>query len=200
MSLAPGELGGEAPQRGPLPPGAEAADAKDLGLTEMPAEIVEGVYCRNGHFNDPDARFCAICDVELDEVAKVRQEGSRPPLGVIILGDGSVCQLDADYVIGREPTLDSAVAEGRARPLRLTDASGVVSRIHARVELDGWHVFLTDLKSANGTQVLQPGDRGPISLEPGVRTRLVAGAQIRLGGEYGLQYDSYDSNRHRLEP
>jgi pSer/pThr/pTyr-binding forkhead associated (FHA) protein len=76
----------------------------------------------------------------------------------------------------------------------------VVSRIHARVELEGWHVFLTDLKSANGTQVLQPGDRSPISLEPGVRTRLLAGAQIRLGGEYGLQYDAYDSNRHRLKP
>jgi hypothetical protein len=200
MSLAPAELGGYVSSRGPLPPGAEPPDAEDLGLTEMPAEMVEGVYCPNGHFNDPEARFCAVCDIELEEPGEVRPQGRRPPLGVIILGDGSVCQLDADYVIGREPTLDSAVAEGRARPLRLIDASGVVSRIHARVELEGWHVFLTDLKSANGTQVLQPGDRSPISLEPGARTRLLAGAQIRLGGEYRLQYDAYDSNRHRLKP
>jgi FHA domain len=102
-----------------------------------------------------------------------------------------VCQLDADYVIGREPTLDSAVAEGRARPLRVNDTSGVVSRIHARVELDGWQVFITDLKSANGTEVLLPGDRNPTSLQPGVRLPLMAGTQIRLGGEYGLQYDSH---------
>ncbi len=154
------------------------------------AELIEGVYCQNGHFNDPDARECAACGIGLEQAGHARQQGMRPPLGVIILDDGSVCQLDTDYVIGREPTLDGSVAEGRARPLRVADSSGVVSRIHARVELDGWHVFLTDLRSANGTQVLLPGERNPISLQPGVRTPLVAGALIRLGGEFGLQYDS----------
>ena len=88
---------------------------------------------------------------------------------MLILADGSVCQLDADYVIGREPTLDSAVADGRARPLRLMGASGVVSRIHARVELDGWQVFITDLNSANGTQSCCR-ERNLASLQPGVRT------------------------------
>ena len=179
------------PQRDPLPLGAEAPEAKDLGLVEMPPAMVEGVYCKNGHFNDPEARNCAVCGIGMGHLMKMRQKGDRPPLGVLILGDGSVCQLDADYVIGREPNLDSAVAEGRARPLRLMDASGVVSRIHARVELDGWQVFITDLNSANGTQVLMPGERNPMNLQPGVRAPLVAGAQIRLGGEYGLQYDSH---------
>jgi len=181
-------------QRDPLPLGAEAPEAKDLGLVEMPFEMVEGVNCKNGHFNDPEARYCAVCGISMGQVTKVRQQGKRPPLGVLILSDGSVCQVDADYVIGREPTLDSAVAEGRARPLRLMGASGVVSRIHARVELDGWLVYICDLNSANGTQVLLPGERKPTNLQPGVRTPLVAGAQIRLGGEYGLQYDSH---RHR---
>jgi hypothetical protein len=194
ISLLAGEAGGEVPQRDPLPLGAEAPDAKDLGLVEMPYTMVEGVNCKNGHFNDPEARYCAVCGISMGQVTKVRQQGKRPPLGVLILGDGSVCQLDADYVIGREPTLDSAVAEGKARPLRLMGASGVVSRIHARVELDGWLVYLTDLNSANGTQVLLPGERNPTSLQPGIRTPLAAGAQIRLGGEYGLQYDSH---RHR---
>jgi hypothetical protein len=190
----PGGLDVEVPRRDPLPLGAEPPPAKDLGLVEMPAEIVDGAYCKNGHFNDPEARYCAVCGISMGQLTKIRQQGKRPPLGVLILGDGSVCQLDADYVIGREPTLDSAVADGRARPLRLIGASGVVSRIHARVELDGWQVFITDLKSQNGTQVLLPGERKPTNLQPGVRTPLVAGAQIRLGGEYGLQYDSH---RHR---
>ena len=189
MPLGADQVGGELPQRDPLPLGAEAPEATDLGLVEMPSAMVEGVYCENGHFNDPEARHCAVCGS--GQLAKMRQEGNRPALGVLILGDGSVCQLDADYVIGREPTLDNSVAEGRARPLRLMDDSGVVSRIHARVELDGWQVFITDLNSANGTQVLLPGERNPANLQPGVRTPLVAGAQIRLGGEYGLQYDSH---------
>ena len=191
MSLAAPEPGGEVPQRDPLPLGAEPPEANDLGLVEMPSPMVEGVYCKNGHFNDPEARQCAVCDIGIGQLTKKRQQGKRPPLGVLVLGDGSVCQLDADYVIGREPTLDSAVAEGRARPLRLMDASGVVSRIHARVELDGWQVFISDLHSANGTQILLPGERNPTSLQPGVRTLLIAGTQIRLGGEYGLQYDSH---------
>ena len=194
ISLLAGEAGGEVPQRDPLPLGAEAPAAKDLGLVEMPSAMVEGVHCKNGHFNDPEARYCAVCGISMGQLTKVRQQGKRPPLGVLILGDGSVCQLDADYVIGREPTLDSAVAEGKARPLRLMGASGVVSRIHARVELDGWQVFISDLNSANGTQILLPGERNPTTLQPGVRTPMVAGTQIRLGGEYGLQYDSH---RHR---
>ena len=119
------------------------------------------------------------------------QQGMRPPLGALILDDGSMCQLDADCIIGREPTLDSAVAEGRARPLRVTDASGVVSRMHARVELEGWQAFITDLHSANGTQILRPGDRHPTSLEPGTRVPLPGGTQIRLGGEFGLEYDAH---------
>ncbi|HLK72857.1 MAG TPA: FHA domain-containing protein [Streptosporangiaceae bacterium] len=192
----PGPLGfaGDVPQRDPLPLGAEPPEARDLGLVEMPSAQVEGVYCKNGHFNDPEARYCAVCGISMGQLTKIQQKGNRPPLGVLVLSDGSVCQLDADYVIGREPTLDSAVAEGRARPLRLMGASGVVSRIHARVELDGWQVYICDLNSANGTQVLQPGERNPVNLQPGVRTPLMAGAQIRLGGEYGLQYDSH---RHR---
>jgi hypothetical protein len=194
LSLAAGVAATELPQRDPLPLGAEPPQPEDLGLVEAPAAEVEGVYCKNGHFNDPEGRFCAVCGISMAQQTKIRQKGKRPPLGVLVLGDGSVCQLDADYVIGREPTLDSAVANGQARPLRLSGASGVVSRTHARVELDGWQVFISDLNSANGTQVLLPGERNPINVQPGTRTPLVPGAQIRLGGEYGLQYDSH---RHR---
>ncbi len=95
------------------------------------------------------------------QLTKTPVDGPRPPLGVLVLQDGSVCQLDTDYVLGREPTLDSSVADGSARPLRLGTASGLVSRIHARVELDGWQVFISDLNSANGTQILQPGGNTP---------------------------------------
>jgi FHA domain len=190
-----GELAaGDLAPRTPLPLGAEPLDDKDLGAAEKPPPLVEGIYCKNGHFNDPEARYCAVCGIGMAQLTKIRKKDKRPPLGVLVLPDGSVCQLDADYVLGREPTLDASVANGSARPLRLPSAGGVVSRIHARVDLDGWQVYISDLNSANGTQVVLPGETTGKALQPGVRTPLAAGAQIRLGGEYGLRYDSH---RHR---
>jgi hypothetical protein len=187
-------VGTELPQRDPLPLGAEPPEDHDPGTADQHPPVVVGVYCKNGHFDDPEARYCAVCGIGMAQLTKTPVDGPRPPLGVLVLQDGSVCQLDTDYVLGREPTLDSSVADGSARPLRLGTASGLVSRIHARVELDGWQVFISDLNSANGTQILQPGGSSPETLQPGIRTPLVAGAQIRLGGDYGLRYDSH---RHR---
>jgi FHA domain len=194
LSFTGASAGGDIPARTPLPLGAEPADEKDRGVAEQAVPLVEGIYCKNGHFNDPEARYCAVCGIGMAQLTKIRKRDKRPPLGVLVLPDGSVCQLDADYVMGREPTLDTSVADGSARPLRLPSAGGVVSRIHARVDLDGWQVYISDLNSANGTQVVLPGETTGKVLQPGVRTPLVAGAQIRLGGEYGLRYDSH---RHR---
>ena len=128
------------------------------------------------------------------QLTKAPRKGKRPPLGVLVLDDGSVFQLDADYVIGREPSLDSSVADGSARPLRLTDAEGLVSRIHARVELDGWQVYISDLESANGTYVQLPGEPDGQLLTPRVRTPLIAGTHVRVGRDHGFRYDSH---RHR---
>ncbi len=186
--------GTELSQRDPLPLGAEPPDDHDPGTAGQHPPVVVGVYCKNGHFDDPEARYCAVCGIGMAQLTKTPVDGPRPPLGVLVLQDGSVCQLDTDYVLGREPTLDSSVADGSARPLRLGTASGLVSRIHARVELDGWQVFISDLNSANGTELLQPGSSSPEAVQPGIRTPLMAGAQIRLGGDYGLRYDSH---RHR---
>ena len=77
----PGAVGIDVPQRDPLPLGAEPPDAKDLGLVEMPSAQVEGVYCKNGHFNDPEARYCSVCGISMGQLTKIRQKGNRPPLG-----------------------------------------------------------------------------------------------------------------------
>ena len=182
------------PQRGPLPLGAEPPEEKDLGAAEEPPPVVIGVYCKNDHFNDPEARYCAVCGIGMAQQTKAPREGKRPPLGVLVLDDGSVFQLDADYVVGREPALETSEADGGARPLQLVGASTLVSRSHLRVELDGWQVFVCDLNSANGTQILLPGEKEEKELEPGVRTPLVVGAQVRLGNDYGIRYASH---RHR---
>jgi hypothetical protein len=152
--------------------------------------IIQGVYCKNGHFDDPETLFCAICGISMNQQTLVPRPGERPPLGVLLLDDGAVFQLDSDYVVGREPSLDSAVAAGKARPLRVADDTGIVSRVHARVHLDGWRVLVTDLGSANGTRVLLPGQPADQQLVPQVPIVLGTGSQIDLGGR-GFRYESH---------
>ena len=194
VPLVPGQADSDVPGREPLPLGPEPPDEKQLGSAEAERPDVTGVYCKNGHFDDPEARYCAVCGIGMAQLTREGRKGKRPPLGVLILNDGSVFELDVDYVIGREPSLHTSVADGSARPLRLADTQGVVSRIHARVELDGWQVYISDLNSANGTQILLPGETNGTPLVPGVRTPMVAGTEVRLGRDHGFRYDSH---RHR---
>jgi hypothetical protein len=152
--------------------------------------LIQGVYCKNGHFDDPEALFCAICGISMNQQTLVPRPGERPPLGVLLLDDGSVFQLDSDYVLGREPSLDASVAEGKARPLRISDETGIVSRVHVKVHLDGWRVLVTDLGSANGTRVLLPRQPADQPLAPQVPIVLATGSQVDLGGR-GFRYESH---------
>ncbi len=165
--------------REPLPMASELPPGTASYASEAP--IIEGVYCQNGHFEDPQALSCATCGVPMNQ----QQQpvfGPRPPLGVLVLDDGSVFQLDTDYIVGREPGLDASVAAGQSRPLRVADDSGIVSRVHARVQLDGWRVIITDLGSANGTKIRYPNDAGEQVLTPNMPTVLTSGSVVDLGG------------------
>ncbi len=185
---------------GPAGGGVEAEPRQPLAkIRELPpgtssyvsaGPIIQGVYCKNGHFDDPEARFCAVCGISMNQQTLVPRPGERPPLGVLLMDDGSVFQLDSDYVVGREPSLDASVAAGQARPLRVADESGIVSRVHARVALDGWRVLVTDLGSANGTRVFLPGQPADQQLVPQVPIVLAAGSQVDLGGR-GFRYESH---------
>ena len=160
----------------PVPP----ADAPGDGTgAAAEAPIVLGVYCKNGHFGDPETRSCAVCGVSRNRRGPIPQPGPRPPLGALVLDDDSAWELSADCVVGRNPTLDPSVAAGEARPLCIIDAQ--VSRIHARVHLDGWRVFLIDLGSANGTRIRPPGKRSGQALEPNVPVPLQSGTRVFVG-------------------
>jgi hypothetical protein len=167
----------------PLPP----ADApKDGTGAAADAPVVLGVYCENGHFGDPEARSCAVCGLSGNRRGSIPQPGPRPPLGALVLDDDSALELSADCVVGRDPALDPSVAAGEARPLCITDVS--VSRIHARVHLDGWRVFLIDLGSANGTRIRPPGKRSDQALEPNVPVPLQSGTRVFVGTQ-GFRYE-----------
>lgn len=173
------------PEAGPFAGG----NGGPAGDSPRQGEIIDGVYCPNGHFEDPEAQTCAVCGVTMNQQTLLPRPGPRPPLGVLTLDDGSAHPLDGDYVAGREPTLDDSVAAGEARALVISDPSGIVSRVHARVHLDGWRVLITDLGSANGTRVIRP-QQVEQQLLPKVPVVLAPGSRVDLGG-CGFTYESH---------
>jgi hypothetical protein len=162
--------------------------AAGTGEDDPEPVLVEGVLCTREHFNDPGAQSCRQCGIGMDQLPRTFKQHQRPPLGVLVLDDGSGFTLDGDYVVGREPVLDGDVMAGRARPLRISDPDGSVSRLHLRISLVGWQVEVSDLGSANGS-VLRSAD-GERTLAPFEPTVIEPGARIGIGHRT-MQYLSH---------
>lgn len=161
----------------PLPIVEDAAQVMEDGAQEQ----VRGVYCKNRHFNDPRVLFCSVCGINMVQQTPVLVNGTRPPLGVIVLDDGSVFQLDNPYLLGRDPSGDERISSGDFRPLPIIDQSNQVSRVHARLEMRGWDVVLVDNNSTNGTFVHVPKTPDWIRMAPGAEQVLVQGTRVRIG-------------------
>lgn len=170
----PSEEPVDARQSVPLP------ESTDGDQSHEAAVVVQGVVCKNEHLNDPRMYFCGVCGINMVQQTPVLTEGPRPPLGVLVLDDGSVFQLDANYVLGRDPEHDEGVRTGRYRSLTLSDTDRTLSRAHARIELRNWDVVIVDNGSANGTEVAE-GDRPWTALAAGSPHTLGPGARVRMG-------------------
>jgi hypothetical protein len=101
----------------------------------------------------------------------------------LVGGDGSRTPIDREYVLGREPTADVAVASGTASPLPIDDPEGLVSRVHARVWVQRGVVFVRDGRSAHGTFLAAPGAQewtrvGPEGTELPLEWSILVGSQI----------------------
>jgi hypothetical protein len=166
------------------PAGTESADPD----VADPA-LVDGVLCARHHFNDPNVQYCRQCGISMVQLTQRIQQGPRPPLGVLLLDDGTGFTLDKDYVVGREPVLDGDVAAGRARPLRVPDPGGTVSRLHLRISLIGWQVEVRDLNSSNGSVLTLPNG-AERRLAPGDAVTIEPGTRIGVGHR-SIQYQSY---------
>ena len=187
-------LGGAEPEepREPLPIASEqraAAVAEAVEEDEL-GQLVEGVVCSRGHFNDPSAPYCAVCGISMVHRTLNLVPGKRPPLGVIVFDDGATYNLDGGYVVGRDPGRDEAVTSNRLRPLVLDDEGRTVSRVHAHVVLDGWDVKVIDRGSANGTYMARPGEATWSPLAPHQATTINPGTRVRVGDREFL-FDSH---------
>lgn len=158
-------------------------------IPEIPhGVVVKGFKCARDHLNDPRVSFCAVCGIRMDQLTCILTDGVRPPLGLLLLDDGTSFVLDNDCVLGREPEHAEAVARG-AHPVRLEDASGGMSRAHAEIRLIDWDVTVVDGGSTNGTHIRQPGHQDWTRAIPGHPIKLTPGAQVQLGGRV-VTFDS----------
>jgi MFS transporter, DHA2 family, multidrug resistance protein len=169
----------------------------NIVLPEAPAEPhpqdaaenqVMGVHCKHNHFNDTAMAYCTVCGISMAQSEKVPVMGIRPALGVLVLDDGTTYSLERAYVFGRAPETDEMVATGKASPVRLADP--MMSRVHARVMLDGWEVCVIDAESTNGTFVCPPGQLSWTRLSRGAGTTLPPGSMAAFGRRR-LRYHSY---------
>ncbi len=174
--------------------GLDGPAGQDLYVAD--SALVDGVLCARNHFNDPNVQYCRQCGIAMVQLTQRIQKGPRPPLGVLLLDDGTGFTLDKDYVVGREPVLDGDVAAGRARPLRIPDPGGTVSRLHLRISLIGWQVEVRDINSSNGSVVHFP-DGHEQRLLAGDSTIIPPSAKISVGHR-SLQYQSYRAGEAAL--
>jgi hypothetical protein len=175
-------------RRAPLPTAAQEND--DWSSPEAHAPQVRGILCANGHFNDPEALYCRIDGVSLAQRTHDFVTRPRPPLGVIVLDDGSSYNVDGDYVLGREPDRDADVQVGRVRGVVLVDEDDAVSRIHAEIRINGWTPMIKDRGSANGTYVAAPDSTVWTALTPKQAVPLAPGTRVQIGGR-SFVYDSH---------
>jgi FHA domain len=171
------------PPRSPLPvkPKSRAQGAPaDKPRGAAVGHRVRGVKCARGHMNDPRVAFCRLCGLRMNQT-KVISEGERPPLGFLVLDDGTTFILHGDLVIGREPEASERVRRG-AMPIRLADRAGRLSRAHAEVRLIEWDVTVVDLGSTNGTWVKPSGQERWHQLTPQRPYLLTAGSEVQIGG------------------
>jgi len=77
--------------------------------------------------------------------------------GVLVADDGKRTILDREYVLGRDPGHDPAVASGTAIPIVIDDPDNLISRVQTRIGTAGGLVTVCDAGSANGTFVAPPG-------------------------------------------
>ena len=172
------------PSAAPAPAGE--TDGMTISRSELQARrsagpSIHGVRCPAGHANPTEATSCRLCGLEIPMQAATTMP--RPALGVLVLeepveGAPATITLDGAFILGRRPSVDR-VTDTVPRLITLPSPEQDVSRNHVRINVEGWHVLVTDLGSKNGTVVVSPGeppqrlhaDR-PVMITPGTRVVL----------------------------
>lgn len=141
--------------------------------------------CPHGHVNPPTAGSCLTCGAELSGEPR---PVPRPSLGTMRLSTGPVYELDRNAIIGRQPSASRVQGAALPRMVQVPSESGDISRSHAEVRLEGWHVMLRDLFSTNGTVLIREGQL-PRRLAQGEAAILLDGDIAELGDNVSIRFE-----------
>lgn len=182
------EMRATQPPPPPPPPTPPTADSIPLVTPATPAEssgrplpppyVPDQVSFQSVLLDDLDDESFEPLPI-VEESSQVSR--AHEPLGVVVLDDGSVYQLDVPYLLGRDPASDERVRSGAFRALPVIDTSHQVSRVHARLELRGQDAVLVDNVSTNGTYVHVPRTDDWMRMPPGGELVLIPGTRVRIG-------------------
>jgi hypothetical protein len=149
-----------------------------FGAPAMGGPTVQAVMCAANHPSPWGSASCSQCGQAVGASPVLI---ARPRLGQLRLDTGQVIGLDRPLLIGRKPKLEGRMSGEMPQLVELSIGQGL-SRTHAMVRLEGWHVLVEDLGSANGTIVTLPG-QPPRRLHESEPSLLEYGASIDFGGE-----------------
>ncbi|MFQ6171008.1 FHA domain-containing protein [Oryzobacter sp. R7] len=154
---------------------------------DLDRPVVLAVLCPAGHPSPPHAGACRTCGREIPPQQPFQT--ARPSLGVLRISTGGVVPLDRGVLLGRAPRVNEELPPSlRPHLLRVGGVDRDISRNHAEVVLEGWHVLVRDLGSTNGTTVTLPGQE-PVRLRPTEDHGIEPGAVITLADEVSLTYE-----------
>jgi hypothetical protein len=183
----------DAEEAGPPPSERAAPDVTtDRGALprtddDLDRPVVLAVLCPAGHPSPPHAGTCRTCGREIPPQQPFPTP--RPSLGVLRISTGGSVPLDRGVLLGRAPRVNEELpANQRPHLLRVGGPDRDISRNHAEVVLEGWHVLVRDLGSTNGTTVTLPG-QDPVRLRPTEDQGIEPGTVVTLADEVVLTYE-----------
>lgn len=96
------------------------------------------------------------------------------------IGKGQLYRLDTPVYIGRKPSTPRIVTGTMPRLIRVSSPSMEVSSTHLEIRQQGSSVIVTDMRTTNGTYVVQPG-ADHLKLRQGDSMVVVPGTVIDIG-------------------
>lgn len=155
-----------------------------LGTAGIVGPSVLAVQCAQGHLSNPMLPRCRTCGGPVPD--QTPTQVARPSLGVLRMPNGDTVSLDKSVVLGRAPQ----PTPGMDEHLVTVTTSGEISRMHARITLDGWNVVLRDLNTTNGTFLTLPG-QSIVQLRGGEDYLVEPGSEIDLADTLTLRFEAH---------
>ncbi|HET7822840.1 MAG TPA: FHA domain-containing protein [Ornithinibacter sp.] len=171
----------------PTPDVTTNRDALPRSDDDLDRPVVLAVLCPAGHPSPPHAGSCRTCGREIPPQQPFPTP--RPSLGVLRISTGGSVPLDRGVLLGRAPRVNEELpANQRPHLLRVGGPDRDISRNHAEIVLEGWHVLVRDLGSTNGTTVTLPGQEA-VRLRPTEDQGIEPGTVVTLADEVVLTYE-----------